>query len=74
MQNTERRERINGHADDRLVFALEPDQTVAEASRPLPRYVLGRGTNMILWGLRIFVLIITVMVVCTFVISLKSPP
>jgi hypothetical protein len=60
-----------GHPDDDLVMALEPDQLVAESSRPLPRYVLGRAASLGLWALRIFVLVITALVVYTFVLSLR---
>lgn len=74
MRNTSLHERTNGHPDDRLVFALEPDQTVAEASRPLPRCTIDRATAIVLWSVRIFVLIITLMVVYTFVVSLGSKP
>ena len=60
-----------GHAEQELLFALEPDQLVAESSRPLPRRVLSRAANLALWALRVFVLIITALVVYTFVHSLQ---
>ncbi len=56
-----------GHPEEELVAGLEPDQTVAEASRPLPRYVVGRRVAVLLWVVRVFVLLITAMVVYTFV-------
>jgi hypothetical protein len=59
-----------GHPDDELIRALEPDQIVAEASRPLPRYRLSRAGNIALWLLRVFVLLITAIVVYTFIIAL----
>ena len=60
----------HGHPDDELIHALEPDQVVAVASRPLPRYQLSRAGNAALWLLRIFVLLITALVVYTFIIAL----
>jgi hypothetical protein len=44
---------------------------VAASSRPLPRYVLGRSANLALWALRGLVLIITALVVYTFILSLR---
>ncbi len=60
-----------GHPDEELLSALEPDQLVAASSQPLPRYIMGRAANAALWVLRGFVLIITAMVVYTFVVSLR---
>jgi hypothetical protein len=60
----------HGHPDDELIIALEPDQVVAAASLPLPRYQLGSAGNAALWLLRIFVLLITALVVYTFIIAL----
>lgn len=62
--------RTHGHPEDELVDALEPDQIAAVASRPLPRYPLSRTANRLLWLLRIFVLIITMLIFYTFVVSL----
>ena len=60
----------HGHPDDELIHALEPDQVVAAASRPLPRYRLSQGANAALWLLRIFVLLVTALVVYTFIVAL----
>ena len=60
----------NGHPDDELIHALEPDQVVAAASRPLPRYRMSLAGNLALWLLRVFVLLMTVLVVYTFIIAL----
>lgn len=60
----------HGHPDDELIHALEPDQVVAVASRPLPCYQLSSAGNAALWLLRIFVLLITALVVYTFIIAL----
>lgn len=59
-----------GHPDDELIIALEPDQIVAAASLPLPRYQLGRAGHAALWFLRLFVLVITTLVVYTFIVAL----
>ena len=59
----------HGHPDDELIQALEPDQVVAAASRPLPRYRLSPASNVALWLLRVFVLLITILVVYTFVMT-----
>jgi hypothetical protein len=60
----------HGHPDDELVHGLEPDQVVAVASQSLPRYRLTPIANLALWLLRIFVLLITLTVVYTFIVNL----
>jgi hypothetical protein len=60
----------HGHPDDELIHALEPDQIVAAASCSLPRYRLSRAGFIALWMLRVFVLLITALVVYTFIIAL----
>lgn len=60
----------HGHPDDELIHALEPDQIVVVASRQLPRYQLTGAGNVALWLLRIFVLLITALVVYTFIKAL----
>ncbi len=70
MPESDRHKLSHGHPDAELVSALEPDQIVAAASRPLPRYILGRIANLALWALRVFVLVITAMIVYVFVWSL----
>ena len=60
----------HGHPDDELIHALEPDQVVAVASRPLPRYQLSSAGNIALWFLRIFVLLIATLVIYTFIRAL----
>jgi hypothetical protein len=71
MPDTDLDKLSHGHPDAELVMALEPDQLVAESSRPLPRYVLGRAATAGLWALRAFVLVITALVVYTFIRSLR---
>ena len=60
----------HGHPDDELIQALEPDQVVSETSKPLRRYRLNRAANVALWLLRIFVLLMTALVIYTFVEAL----
>ncbi len=60
----------HGHPDSELIHALEPDQIVKIASRPLPRYRLSRMAKLGLWLLRILVLVISALVVYTFVAAL----
>jgi hypothetical protein len=60
----------HGHPDDELIQALEPDQLVASTSKPLPRYQLSHTGNVALWLLRIFVLLMTALVIYTFVKAL----
>jgi hypothetical protein len=53
--------------EDELIMHLERDQFVAETSRPLPRAVLSARVTAGLWALRIFVIVVSLMVVYTFV-------
>jgi hypothetical protein len=55
-----------------LIAYLESDQLVVERSRPVPRARLGRGANAGLWALRIFTILISAMVIYTFVAQLGS--
>jgi hypothetical protein len=58
-------------SEDELIMHLEPDQFVAETSRPLPRAALGRRAAAALWGLRAFVALVAVMVLYTFIYQLN---
>ena len=49
---------------------LEPKQLVGDRSIPLPRVKLGPGAAAALWALRIFVLVVSAMVIYTFVAQL----
>jgi hypothetical protein len=60
----------HGHPDEELIQALEPDQLVSQTSKPLPRYSLSKVANAALWLLRIFLLLMTTLVVYTFVKAL----
>jgi hypothetical protein len=53
--------------EEELIMHLERDQFVAETSRPVPRAVLGRGALAALWALRVFALVVSAMVIYTFV-------
>jgi hypothetical protein len=53
--------------DSDLVLFLEPDQLVADKSRPVPRAQLSRRAKIGLWALRVFVLVVSAMVIYTFV-------
>ena len=56
---------------EELIAYLEADQLVAERARPLPEATLGRGASAGLWALRIFVLVLSAMVIYTFVAQLS---
>jgi hypothetical protein len=55
---------------DELVMHLERDQLVAETSRPVPAAVLGRRAVLGLWALRVFAILVSAMVVYTFIARL----
>ena len=74
MEQPDLHRRSFGHPEHELVAGLEPDQTVAAASRPFPRYRLSPAANVALWGVRVFVLLITLMVIYTFFAALGAPP
>ena len=54
-------------AEDELIMHLERDQFVAETSRPVPRASLSARTSTGLWALRVFVILVSLMVIYTFV-------
>jgi hypothetical protein len=53
--------------EDELIMDLERDQFVAETSRPVPRAVLSARVTVGLWVLRVFVVIVSLMVIYTFI-------
>jgi hypothetical protein len=55
------------HASDELIMHLERDQFVAETSRPVARAALSSRTIAALWALRVFVVLVSLMVIYTFV-------
>jgi hypothetical protein len=52
--------------DDQMIMHLERDQIVAETSRPVPRAALSSRATASLWALRVFVVIVSLMVIYTF--------
>ncbi len=53
--------------EDELIMHLERDQFVAETSRPVPRAALSPHAVTGLWALRVFVVLVSLMVIYTFV-------
>ena len=53
--------------EDELIMHLERDQFVAETSRPVPRAELSARAVAGLWALRVFVVLVSLMVIYTFV-------
>ncbi len=51
---------------EELIMFLERDQLVADTSQPVARAHLGPRANVALWGLRGFVLVVSFMVIYTF--------
>jgi hypothetical protein len=58
--------------DRDLLTYLEPEQLVADRSRPLPRAQLSARATALLWTLRVVVVVLSVMVIYTFVSQLGS--
>jgi hypothetical protein len=56
--------------EDELIMHLERDQFVAETSRPLARVILGARARASLWALRIFAVLVSGMVIYTFIAQL----
>ncbi len=54
-------------AEQELIMHLERDQFVAETSRPVARVPLNARARAGLWALRVFVVIVSLMVIYTFV-------
>jgi hypothetical protein len=57
-------------AEDELIMHLERDQFVAETSRPVPRAHLSASASAGLWALRVFVVLVSLMVIYTFAAQL----
>ncbi len=53
--------------EDELIMHLERDQFVAETSRPVPRATLSTRATAGLWALRVFVVLVGLMVIYTFI-------
>jgi hypothetical protein len=56
--------------DDELVMDLERDQLVAETSLPVAPAVLSAHARAGLWALRVFVVLVSLMVLYTFAYQL----
>jgi hypothetical protein len=56
---------------DAQVVHLERDQLVSEASRPLPRAALSARGAAGLWALRLIVVLVSLMVIYTFIHQLR---
>ena len=65
-QDLQREERF----EDDLIMHLERDQFVAETARPVPRARLGARATAGLWVLRAFVVLVSAMVIYTFISQL----
>jgi hypothetical protein len=53
-----------------LIEYLERDQLVADKRRPVSRAQLSRAASVSLWALRVFVVVVSVMVIYTFIAQL----
>ena len=58
-----------GEPDEDLIEALEPDQLVSAMDVAVPRRILSRSLTVALWALRVFLLVLSAMVVYAFVVS-----
>jgi hypothetical protein len=58
--------------DEELVDFLEPDQLVTDKSRHVPRVRLTTRASFWLWMLRVFVLVVSAMVIYTFFAQLNG--
>ena len=65
-------ERQSRDRDDseELVMFLERDQLVVDRERPLAQAALGRRSQAALWSLRVFVIVVGLMVIYTFLAKL----
>lgn len=53
--------------EEELIMDLERDQLVFETSRPVPQAALGPRATAALWALRVFVVLVSLMVIYTFI-------
>lgn len=60
-----------GRRHDELVMFLEYDQLSEATARPLPRARITRRLSVGLWALRVFVTLLSIMVVYAFIVQLK---
>ncbi len=52
--------------DEEHIMFLERDQLVIDKERPVPRAQLSAAATVSLWALRVFVVIVSAMVIYTF--------
>jgi hypothetical protein len=57
--------------EEELIMDLERDQFVAETSRPVPPAPLSARAGAALWALRVFVILVGLMVIYTFIDQLS---
>jgi hypothetical protein len=57
--------------EDELIMNLERDQFVAATSQPVARATLSARTTTALWALRVFVVLVSLMVIYTFIDQLQ---
>ncbi len=57
--------------EDELIMHLERDQFVDETSRPVPQAALGGRATAGLWALRVFVVLVSLMVIYSFIDQLR---
>jgi hypothetical protein len=55
---------------EELVMYLERDQLASDKRQPVPRARLSRRTDIALWALRVFALVLSAMVVYVFIAQL----
>jgi hypothetical protein len=55
---------------EELIEYLERDQLVADRSVPVPRARLSRSAAIGLWALRVFAIVVSAMVIYTFIAQL----
>ncbi|HEY4825403.1 MAG TPA: hypothetical protein VIH85_01490 [Solirubrobacteraceae bacterium] len=55
---------------EELVMYLERDQLVSDKSRPVPRARLSGWATVALWALRVFAVVVSAMVIYTFIAQL----
>jgi hypothetical protein len=71
MAESDRRQTPTNEQEEDLVDFLEPDQLAVGRSRPVSRYPLTTKTRVWLWALRVFVLVVSAMVIYTFFAQLS---
>ena len=67
---TDRPSRTETSEGEELIMYLERDQLVSDRSKPVARAPLGRRATQALWALRIFAIVVSFMVIYTFIAQL----